>query len=189
VVFRVRRWSQVGAESEGRMSVEGKRKKDERSVRMPRTYDGWGVRNARAPVMQRNVKTKPLLMVIMPGWLSQSDRFNPVFNRNTITRIRILEPLSVDGDGHKIQADPVIRRFPSGFTIELESSIFRFRVSQTLARNFIFHRTIRTSLLIYNTTVPLQYALPFRSCVSTPCCDRTPASCSCTVGRLPQWGW
>jgi hypothetical protein len=54
-----------------------------------RSFDGVGVRNARAPVMQRNVKTKLLLMVIMPGWLSQSDRFNPVFNLNTITRIRV----------------------------------------------------------------------------------------------------
>jgi hypothetical protein len=53
-------------------------------------YDGVGVRNARVPVMQRNVKTRLLLMVIMPGWLSQSDRFNPIFNSNTITRIRIL---------------------------------------------------------------------------------------------------
>jgi hypothetical protein len=48
-------------------------------------YDGVCVRNTRAPVMQRNVKTKLLLMVIMPGWLSQSDHFNPVFNPNTIT--------------------------------------------------------------------------------------------------------
>jgi hypothetical protein len=37
------------------------------------------VSNARALVMQRNVKMKLLLMVIMPGWLSQSDCFNPIF--------------------------------------------------------------------------------------------------------------
>jgi hypothetical protein len=38
VVFRVRRWREVGTESEGRMSVEGKRKKDERSVRTCRAF-------------------------------------------------------------------------------------------------------------------------------------------------------
>jgi hypothetical protein len=32
------------------------------------------------------------------------------------------------------QGDPVIRRFPSGFTIELESYIFLFRVSQRATR-------------------------------------------------------
>jgi hypothetical protein len=61
--------------------------------------DGIGVRNACTPVMQRNVKTKLLLMVIMPGWLSQSDHFNPVFNPNTITRIRILRHQGMLFDG------------------------------------------------------------------------------------------
>jgi hypothetical protein len=83
-----------------------------------------------SPVVRNNLATQPPIT-----HADNSPEFSAVLDRrhSSLHVSFVVTPAGGAApakQGHNAEGDPVIRRFPSGFTIELESYIFLFRISQ-----------------------------------------------------------